>query len=83
MATIVNRRMFWALNHKVIPCLVVAQNLSTATVTVLLENRARHEVDAYDVRATEQDAYNRMMSLRDSYAAVLAMAYRNHERFGD
>lgn len=43
MATLINRRMFWALNHKIVPCFVVAHNLETATVTLLFNYYEREQ----------------------------------------
>ena len=77
MATLVNRKMYWALNYKIIPCLVVAQNLENATVELLLENGGRHTADAYDVRATEAEARERMNALAKEYEIGLYMA-NNH-----
>ncbi len=74
MATLVNRKMWWALVDKVIPCLVVEQNLENATVTVLLQNGARHEADAYDVRATEGEARKRQQQLAENHECNLYMA---------
>lgn len=74
MATLINRRMFWALNHKIVPCFVVGHDLKTAKVTVLLDNGGRHEADAYDVRADEADARKRMNELRKSYDLSIYMA---------
>jgi hypothetical protein len=68
MATLINRRMFWAVNNKVIPCVVVGHDLATARVTVLLDNGAQHQTDAYDVLATKAGAFNRLREIEKARA---------------
>lgn len=58
MATWVNREAWWALdrNRVVHVVRVLKQDLIAETMTVLLDNGARHEAPAYDVHLTEDAA---------------------------
>ena len=58
MATWVNREAWWAVdrNRVVRVVRVLAQDLEGETMTVLLENGARHQAPAYDVHVTRDAA---------------------------
>lgn len=58
MATWVNREAWWAVDRKRVVHVVrvLKQDLKAETMTVLLDNGARHEAPAYDVYVTETAA---------------------------
>ena len=57
MSTWMNREAWWAVDRKrVVHGRVVGQDLQAVTLTVLLDNGARHEAPAYDVHLTQDAA---------------------------
>lgn len=58
MATWINREAWWAVDRRRVVKVsrVIEQDLKAETLTVLLDNGARHVVPAYDVHLTEEAA---------------------------
>lgn len=64
MATLVNRRLFWATPNMQIACVVRRQNLAQSKATILTVSGNTFEVDAVDLRPDEESAKQRSTELK-------------------
>ncbi len=56
MATLVNRRLWWAVDGRSVPVRVLSQDLESVTCEVLCDNGGRHTAPSYDLYLSEEIA---------------------------